>query len=217
MANEYSVNQADLLTVANAIRGKAKLSDPIVFPSGFVDAIANMKSDEELVSILDGSFSGSFTNTDITKLRAYAIYEGKNLTTVNLPNVREVGQAAFMNCTGLTSVYMPKASYIAANAFRKCFALSTIRLGTASDFSNRSIYGNFAFGDCSQLSALIIDGSYAITLSVSNALSGTAIEDGDGYIYVRSSLVDTYKAATNWSKYADQIRAIEDYPDITGG
>jgi hypothetical protein len=29
-------------------------------------------------------------------------------------------------------------------------------------------------------------------------------------------LVDSYKTATNWSKYATQIRAIEDYPDICG-
>ena len=35
--------------------------------------------------------------------------------------------------------------------------------------------------------------------------------------YVPTSLVDTYKSATNWSTYAEQIRAIEDYPEITGG
>ena len=38
-----------------------------------------------------------------------------------------------------------------------------------------------------------------------------------GYIYVPRALVNSYKAATNWSTFASQIRAIEDYPDITGG
>lgn len=45
----------------------------------------------------------------------------------------------------------------------------------------------------------------------------TPMKSGTGYIYVPAALVDSYKAATNWSTYADQIRAIEDYPDITGG
>lgn len=45
---------------------------------------------------------------------------------------------------------------------------------------------------------------------------GTAIASATGYIYVPQSLVDQYKAATNWATYANQIRAIEDYPEITG-
>jgi hypothetical protein len=43
------------------------------------------------------------------------------------------------------------------------------------------------------------------------------IEDGTGYIYVPSALVETYKTASNWVTYAAQIRAIEDYPEITEG
>ena len=45
----------------------------------------------------------------------------------------------------------------------------------------------------------------------------TKLNAGTGYIYVPAAMVDAYKAATNWAKYADQIRAIEDYPAITGG
>lgn len=33
--------------------------------------------------------------------------------------------------------------------------------------------------------------------------------------YVPSALVEEYKSAPNWSTYAEQIRAIEDYPEIT--
>ena len=39
----------------------------------------------------------------------------------------------------------------------------------------------------------------------------------DSGIYVPRALVNEYKNATNWTVYADYIRAIEDYPDITGG
>ncbi len=42
MANEYSVNQSDLLAIADTIREKSKTSDPIVFPEGFSEAIASI-------------------------------------------------------------------------------------------------------------------------------------------------------------------------------
>jgi hypothetical protein len=50
-----------------------------------------------------------------------------------------------------------------------------------------------------------------------NIFASTPIASGTGYIYVPAALVDSYKGATNWSTYAAQIRAIEDYPEITGG
>ena len=43
MANEYLVNSSDLTSVADAIREKGETSAQLVFPSGFVSAIENMK------------------------------------------------------------------------------------------------------------------------------------------------------------------------------
>jgi hypothetical protein len=34
---------------------------------------------------------------------------------------------------------------------------------------------------------------------------------------VPKSLVDAYKTAENWSTFANQIRAIEDYPEVLEG
>lgn len=48
MANEYLVNSADLTSVANAIRTKGETSAQLVFPSGFVSAIENIKSGADL-------------------------------------------------------------------------------------------------------------------------------------------------------------------------
>lgn len=73
------------------------------------------------------------------------------------------------------------------------------------------------FDRCSALTAVIIRSPAVCTMSGSNAFKSTPIASGTGYIYVPAALVDSYKAATNWSVYADQIRAIEDYPDICGG
>ena len=55
-----------------------------------------------------------------------------------------------------------------------------------------------------------------MTLKNISAFNSTPIKSGTGYIYVPMSLVDTYKSATNWSTFANQFRAIEDYPDICG-
>lgn len=66
---------------------------------------------------------------------------------------------------------------------------------------------------CSKLTALVLrNPSQVVTLvSGSNFLASTPIKSGTGYIYVPSALVDSYKAATNWSTYAAQFRALEDY------
>lgn len=41
--------------------------------------------------------------------------------------------------------------------------------------------------------------------------NGTPIANGTGYIYVPSALIEQYKVAENWSTYASQFRALEDY------
>ena len=70
-----------------------------------------------------------------------------------------------------------------------------------------------AFNSCSVLDALVIRAATVPNLMNTNALVGTPIESGTGYIYVPRSLISTYEAATNWSTYAGQFRAIEDYTD----
>lgn len=62
MANEYSVNQADLTSIANAIREKSGASGSLVFPDGFADAIAEIVG--ELPGNLTALASGSFTPSD---------------------------------------------------------------------------------------------------------------------------------------------------------
>lgn len=43
MANEYAVNQSDLVLVADAIRTKGETTEALVFPGGFVTAIDRIK------------------------------------------------------------------------------------------------------------------------------------------------------------------------------
>jgi hypothetical protein len=79
------------------------------------------------------------------------------------------------------------------------------------DFPSATSIGPAAFQASTGLIALIFRKTTLCKMENANALTRTPIADGTGYIYVPSALVDSYKAATNWSTYAAQFRAIEDY------
>lgn len=96
-------------------------------------------------------------------------------------------------------------------SFYNCTKLEKIDFDVLEEMKDADFY------KCSALTAVIIRSPAVCTMSDSKAFKSTPIESGTGYIYVPAALVDSYKAATNWSAYADQIRAIEAYPDICGG
>ncbi len=50
MANEYTVNAADLTAVADAIRAKTGTSEGLSFPDGFVAAIAGISTGAQVAS-----------------------------------------------------------------------------------------------------------------------------------------------------------------------
>lgn len=50
MANEYTVNAADLTAVADAIRAKTGTSEGLIFPDGFAAAIAGISTGTQVAS-----------------------------------------------------------------------------------------------------------------------------------------------------------------------
>lgn len=158
----------------------------------------------------------------------------KNLIKVNLPNVTELGESAFTSCSNLTEVNLPGVTSMVAAAFGNTGltsiympSLETIT-GWGYDFNTcqrlQKAYfpkliniGNSCFNSCSSLTALILGSDSVCELGNTNAFSNSPILAGTGYVYVPSALADRYREATNWSVYAEQIRAIEDYPEILEG
>lgn len=69
---------------------------------------------------------------------------------------------------------------------------------------------NESFSGCESLSKLIIRTQSVCSLKNTGALKGSGIDLGTGYVYVPDDLVDSYKAANNWSTYATQIRPISE-------
>ena len=191
---EYLTNTTDLTKVASAIREKGGTSDPLVYPDGFVTAIQAIEtgggsgSDELVNSLIDRTISGTYVNNTVTIIARYGL----------------------AGCTKLTSVVLPAVRIMDGHSMNGCSEL------TKADFSNLQNIRYSTFYINTKLVTLIIRTQAVANLENTSAFKDTPIAAGTGYVYVPSALVDSYKSATNWSTYANQIRAIEDYPDITG-
>lgn len=153
-----------------------------------------------------------YSNHEIKTVGTRAFSHCKSLISVDLPEVTTVGQHGFNSCSELERVVFPKLTTLnPGDNFTYCSVLKYADLGFVTNLPSWSL-ANTA------LETVILRKSDKIcTLQTTNALSGTPIAKGTGYVYVPKALVENYKSATNWSTYAEQIRAIEDYPDITGG
>ena len=150
------------------------------------DIVVTATSDDLAKQIVERTIK-KLANDQITKVNSYALSYSQ-LIEANLPNCTLVNRYGFYYCYELVTV----------------------------DFANLLKIEDIAFGNCSKLTTLILRSVSMVVLTSTNAFSFTPIADGTGYIYVPAASIDTYKADSNWSVYANQIRAIEDYPDICG-
>ena len=184
-------------------------------------------------ALIERTLSGAYSNDRVTTIGNYAFYK-TNITSLDCPNVTSMKEGACSYCENLETINFPKLKNMGVTAFLKCTNLrnavfpelegnviGAFGFGgelVSADLSKASGLYNLAFRDCPKLVTVIlrkVDG--ICTLDSTNIFKNTPIESGTGYVYVPAALVDSYKAATNWTVYADQIRAIEDYPDICGG
>lgn len=131
----------------------------------------------------------------------------KALRSANFPKLPSMGgNYQFKGCENLTEINFPLLTTSGTSAFQDCVKLEK------ADFPILSSLKAADFAGCKMLSTFILrNESSAATLSQVNSFNGTPIASGTGYIYVPRALVGTYKAATNWSTFANQFRALEDY------
>lgn len=164
--------------------------------------------DEALTdSMIDRSVS-EFQDGHVISAGLGAFRECTALKKVVLPEVKQLSGYVFSGCKALTSVYMPNLQMTGGFCFMDCTALTYL------DFPVLNSIGYNEFGNCTALDALILRNPASVCEHNSGALYGSKIANGKGYIYVPAALIEDYKVASNWSQYADQFRAIEDYPEI---
>ena len=190
---------------------------------GLIDGTLTEYSNDRVTQIRNYAFNGckSLTTVDLplaTSVGTYAFYNCSSLTTVDLPSAKSVGSSAFDGCKSLTTVDLPLVTSVGTYAFNGCSSLTTASLPVATSV------GNYAFRRSYPLTAVILRNTTKVcTLLNTNAFNdcyhlhgivdATYNPDGlkDGYIYVPASLIENYKGATNWSTFATQFRALEDY------
>ena len=107
----------------------------------------------------------------------------------------------------ITRINNSRVTSIGMNAFRNCATLTT------AVFSETTSIGSTAFCDCIKLKTVVLSVNGGVSLSSPSAFGNTPIARGTGYIYVPDDLVESYKTATNWTVYAEQIKGLSQLPE----
>lgn len=194
----------------------------------FVNTIDVLGDDAVVDSIINRTIA-EFKDDRITSVGQSAFHQCANLATVDIPSALTISYNSFTGCKALTSLNIPAVTRIEAyNAFSSCKALKEIVLPVCTYIGNGAFsyctalktvdckatgslsIGNSAF-DSSAVKTLAIRSNSVATMTNKNALLGTEIYYGTGYIYVPSALIESYKAAANWSTFADQFRILEEW------
>lgn len=132
-----------------------------------------------------------------------------NITETTIPEgVTLIGNNTFLGCEKLASVTLPTSlENIGANAFAGCTSLTSIVLP-----KNIQEIGANAFANCTKLATIEVFGDTPATLKTGVFPSSVS------KIYVKPSLVSTYKAA--WAEYKDKIVGFTEYSityNLNGG
>lgn len=152
----------------------------------------------------------TFDATNVTRLDGSYIFNYCfSLNDLNLLNVTSVSNNALAD-TGLGMIILPSATSIGT------YTGSGARTSTIDLSKKITISGNM-FNTAYSLVHLILRSDTLCSLSATSAFTNTPIANGLGWIYVPSSLVESYKTASNWSTYANQIVSLDEYPKALSG
>ena len=136
-------------------------------------------------------------------------FDGNIISTVNIPSCVIIGSYAFAGNYVLESVNAPLVTTIESYAFQSCRA----RLQTLS-FPHLLSIRSGAFSDCWNLISLYLLGGTVCKLQngscfTSTPIGGYSTSAGQyGSVYVPSSLLATYKAASYWKTISARIVGI---------
>lgn len=206
---KYSIEDSTLIAIGDAIREKNDTTESMT-PAEMAEAISAIETggDSSAANTLSKMIDRTIVEISDAKVTVVAGFAFRNcfsLVTADFPNVTEIESYAFNNCSKLANVNFPKVTSVNKNAFQSCSVLATVDLPKATSIAAD------AFSSCSKLATLILrNTTRVVSLGNTSALSGTAIKSGTGYVYVPDDRVDSYKAATNWSTYAAQIKPLSE-------
>lgn len=134
----------------------------------------------------------------------------KTITSVDIPNgVTSIANAFFSSCNELETVTFPTSiTTLGTDCFNSCRSLVEVCL-----FENVTSIGIRCFAYCSSLEKVVIMATNPPSLGA-NVFASTPIASGTGKIYVPNGYGNTYKSASGWSAFANQIYELDSNGNI---
>lgn len=156
--------------------------------------------------LLTGAITGMYQNDRITSIGGCRL-RATQITGLSCAKVASIGSEGLRDCSQLATVNLPKCETLAGYSIGICPKLTT------ADFGNLKSIGGYSFYNDTLLTRLIIRSETLCSLANTNAFTGTPIASGTGYIFVPDALLNTYRGATNWSTFSEQIVPLSAYSD----
>ena len=221
--NHVYQNSVQKIEIGNGVTG----IEYYAFSSCY--SLASITIPDGITSIGDYTFNSCYSLASITipdgvtSIGDYTFNSCYSLASITIPDgITSIGDATFNSCNTLASITIPDGvTSIRDYTFRYCYSLASITIpdGVTSIGASTFRYcntlasitipdgvtsiGKFAFASCFCAAVYdFTDCTTVPTLSNTNAFTGIA---ADCEIRVPAALVDAWKAATNWSTYADYI------------
>lgn len=172
------------------------------------NAFAGCGSLRTVVAPVAKGFAGNYAFNNCAELRTAIFPEAEGvlknstlsscyqLTDCQIPKCTEIEKYAMSSCYRLVQMYLPCVTTIAENAYSSCYSMKALVLSNTEAVV--TLANKNAFSSC-----------YHILGKKASSWNPSGLKDG--YFYVPAALLEDYKVATNWSTYATQFRALEDY------
>lgn len=199
---------ADLTSVANAIRTKGGTSAQLAFPTGFVsaiDAISGGYTAEDFAYNANPAGAIFITDPSLTALPQYRFYNRKGMTSAHFADLQSVPTYCFDGCSAMTTFVGRAVGSIAGYGFGHCTVLTKIDITSSGSFAADSLR------ECKPSTLHIIMRGDTLKTLASNGFRSSGIMNTTVVtFYINKSVYDhlgtgdslDYEAATNWSTIA---------------
>lgn len=144
--NDIQLN-ADLKSIADAIRTKGSTSASLSFPAGFISAIGDISGGggtENEDNLVQGTLGSFYSNSRVSSIGAYA-FATRAFSSVEFAACTSVGRNAFMQATNLISAVFPNCIRLSSSVFSYCNKLTDI------SFPEVTTIAKDAFNTCTSL------------------------------------------------------------------
>lgn len=181
-------------------------------------------TEDKTAAFLDGTIA-EYSNSELTEIREKAFYHCIKMKSVDLPNVTTLGVDAFYECKWLETVNIPKLAALPYQCFYYGFSLPDVLVFPVcksvagyvisyAETKTLDILGggqidSYAFYRASYFTTLILRNTETVT-KLQSAPNSVFNDYKSVTIYVPDALLEDYKAATNWAKMAEQIKALSE-------